>query len=212
MLNPPEQFWFTHIEQATSPSMDLEISCRFCNRHRSFYGFIDGWCLVCRCSWRWSGTDYRLRAVASSASSRVNNALSKRVLLQGVTKDIVQQHLDGCWRAIRKDARRSMWKRILLGHFCTQAPPDEDSDSSRAYSDPEDEVEAFMRRASRPTPNPFWKIMTVWRRRRRLGRYDNVIYLVIDFLGLGVLPHHALRPPKREQGRLLTPSRMQAKP
>ena len=115
MLTPPEQFWFTHIEQATSPSMDHEIRCRFCNRHRSFYGFIDGWCLVCWCSLRWSGTDYRLRAVASSASSRVNNASSKRVLLQGVTKDIVQQHLDGCSRAIMKAARRHMWKRILLG-------------------------------------------------------------------------------------------------
>ena len=46
--------------------------------------------------------------------------------------------------------------------------------------------------------------MLVRRCRRSFLFYDNVIYLVIDFLGMGVLPHHALRPSKREQGRLIT--------
>ena len=171
--------------------MDLENGCRVCKRHRSFYGRIDGRCLVCRLSWRWS-TDNRLRALAKSASSTVNNGFSEGALLHECIKDIVHQHLHGSARPICKAARRQMWRRILTGHFCTQPQADEDSDSSMGCADSEDEREALMRRASRPCQNPFWKTMLV--HRRELRRDANVIYLVIDFLGMGVLPHHALRP------------------
>ena len=109
---------------ATNPSMDLENGCRVCKRHRSFYGRIDGRCLVCRLGWRWS-TDNRLRALAKSASSTVNNGFCEGALLHECIKDIVHQHC--------KDARRKMWRRILTGHFCTQPQADEDSDSSMGY-------------------------------------------------------------------------------
>ena len=90
-----------------------------------------------------------------------------------------------------QDARRKCGGASCLGHPCTQPQPDDDSDSSRGCSDSEDEVEACMRRASRPCPNLLWKIMMVHRRRFH-GLHDNVIFLVIDFLGMRVFPPSCL--------------------
>ena len=189
--------------------MDLENGCRVCKRHRSFYGRIDGRCLVCRLSWRWS-TDNRLRALAKSASSTVNNGFSEGALLHECIKDIVHQHLHGSARPICKAARRQMWRRILTGHFCTQPQADEDSDSSMGYDDSEDEREALMRRASRPCQNPFWKIMLV--HRKELRRDANVIYLVIDFLGDGCFTASRIAPDAMPTSKRRRPKRTRPSP
>ena len=159
-----------------------EDFCRWCVRHRCFYGNNQGYCEVCETNYEWSGAEYRVRAIASTRL--YGGCVAKRVLLTNPFQFIILAQLAGSCRAIIKRVRYTLWHRLLLG-----TPECGPSDSELSpESDPEEGSLADFERASRPCPNPLWKLNYVLRRQCYGSR--PVIFLVIDFLWLGALPHH----------------------
>ena len=142
------------------------------------------------------------------------NVSFKHVLLSRPIQAIVLEYLGGFPRGIKREARVRMWHRLLLGNVseCSPSANFSDSDAESSDSDSQDSDEqrtSDTRRALRRCHNPLWKLQfahirsrNVIRRNRLCGNmrrgsafYDyvaftNVVYLVIDFLGVGTLPHH----------------------
>ena len=202
------------------PSTPFSRNCHWCGRLNRYYGWNDGWCIVCWQSWGWSVAENRLRAIArrergirlGMVSHR--NVIFKHVLLSGPIQAILLEYLGGFPRGIKREARVRMWHRLLLGNVseCSPSANFSDSDAESSDSTPEDsdEQRAFnTRRALGRCNNLLWKLEfvnikseRVSRRNRMCGNmrrgsafykyvaFTPVIYLVIDFLGVGTLPHH----------------------
>ena len=171
-------------------------------------------------SWGWSVAENRLRAIARRETGiRVGmvsnrNVSLKHVLLSRPIQAIVLEYLGGFPRGIKREARVRMWHRLLLGNVseCSPSANFSDSDAESSDSTPEDSDEqraSNTRRALGRCKNPLWKLefvniksKRVTRRNRMCGNmrrgsafymyvaFTPVIYLVIDFLGVGTLPHH----------------------
>ena len=124
------------------------------------------------------------------------------------------EYLGGFTKGSKREARVRMWHRLLLGNVLEYDPSANFSDSHSESSDSDsrdsdEQRTSKTRRALRKCHNPLWKLQFVHIKSRRVGRrnrlcgdmrrgsafYDyvaftNVVYLVIDFLGVGTLPHH----------------------
>ena len=143
------------------------------------------------------------------------NVSFEHVLLSGPIQAIVLEYLGGFPRGIKREARVRMWHRLLLGNVSEFSPSanfsDSDAESSDSDSRDSDEQRASnTRRALGRCHNPLWKLQfahiksaRVSRRNRMCGNmrggsafykyvaFTPVVYLVIDFLGVGTLPHHS---------------------
>ena len=137
--------------------------------------------------YRWSGVEYRLRALGSEQGLRQSVTNAKRVLLSSFFHHLLAVQLSGSCRAIMKEARIEMWRMMLTGNLVTGP----DISDLIADSDSEDEANFVLAVALRPCLNPLWKLQLAGRRRfHGLGLYDAVLYLVKDFLGVRTMPHH----------------------
>ena len=202
------------------PSTPFSRKCDWCRRFNRYYGWTDGWCVLCWQSWGWSVAENRLRAIARRktgmrvAMVSYRNVIFEHVLLSGPIQAIVLEYLGGFPRGIRREARVRMWHRLLLGNVSECSPSSNFSNSNAESSDstPENSDEqraSNTRRALGSCQNPLWKLEfvnikseRVRRRNRMCGNmrrgsafykyvaFTHVIYLVIDFLGVGTLPHH----------------------
>ena len=202
------------------PSTPFSRNCDWCGRFNRYYGWNDGWCVVCWQSWGWSVAENRLRAIARRktgmrvAMVSYRNVIFEHVLLSGPIQAIILEYLGGFPRGIRREARVRMWHRLLLGNVseCSPSANFSNSDAGSSDSTPEDSDEqraSNTRRALGSCQNPLWKLEfvnikseRVSRRNRMCGNmrrgsafykyvaFTPVVYLVIDFLGVGTLPHH----------------------
>ena len=201
------------------PSTPFSRNCDWCGRFNRYYGWNEGYCILCWQSLGWSVAENRLRAIARRETGiRVvmvsyRNVSFKHVLLSRPIQAIVLEYLGGFPRGIKREARVRMWHRLLLGSFSEYDSSanlsDCDSESSFNFSDSDEQRTFDTRRALRRCDNPLWKLQLVHIRSKCVSRrnrlcgdmrrgsafYDyvaftNVVYLVIDFLGVGTLPHH----------------------